>query len=359
MRIHMTNIQGLGAVVLVKSLLPEFFGNDRNAVSVIYASPNSECFQHLAMESNLQTKFYRRWTPNWVSRFFEVTLFSSRFAGQDPILVLGDLPLHGVQRQTVFVQNSFLTSSLCQLNFTEKIRVFFLQWVFRFAKGAADQFIVQSEHMACEISVKYSIPIGEIHVVPQPVPNWLNVYSRGRPRTFLSTDRLNLFYPARNYTHKNHRLLTNILKNSPMSQVVSRLVLTIDEQNNPASHLDWVDCVGEIGPVRMNEIYSTADALLFLSSDESFGFPLLEAMQQGLPIICPNLPYAHSLCGSEAIFFDTDSIESLENAVSDLHSRLSRGWQPDWSFELKKIPKSWAEVAKEFSRITNSRTEGD
>ena len=34
------------------------------------------------------------------------------------------------------------------------------------------------------------------------------------------------------------------------------------------------------------------DALLFLSTDESYGFPLIEAMFVGLPIICPDLPYA-------------------------------------------------------------------
>ena len=49
-----------------------------------------------------------------------------------------------------------------------------------------------------------------------------------------------------------------------------------------------------------------ADALLFLS-EKDFGFPLIEAMYLGLPIVCPDLPFARALW-NDAIYFDPNDI---------------------------------------------------
>ena len=95
----------------------------------------------------------------------------------------------------------------------------------------------------------------------------------------------------------------------------------------------------------MIQAYCEVDGLLFLSTDESYGFPLVEAMFMGLPIVCPDLPYAHALCADGAIYFDPLSIDSLRNAVEILHVRLSDGWWPDWTAQLSAIPKDWNVVA--------------
>ena len=98
----------------------------------------------------------------------------------------------------------------------------------------------------------------------------------------------------------------------------------------------------------MLKAYHDADALLFLSKEESFGFPLIEAMYLGLPIVCPDLPFARALCGDDAIYFDPNDIESLRLAIIHLKSRLIDGWQPDWNKQIKKIPKNWATAADEM-----------
>ena len=96
----------------------------------------------------------------------------------------------------------------------------------------------------------------------------------------------------------------------------------------------------------MLDAYREMDAMLFLSTDESYGFPLVEAMFVGLPIICPDLPYARVLCGDQAIYFDVGSTDSLKIAVNELHERLAGGYWPDWGEQLKAIPKDWETVAK-------------
>jgi glycosyltransferase involved in cell wall biosynthesis len=96
---------------------------------------------------------------------------------------------------------------------------------------------------------------------------------------------------------------------------------------------------------------------LFLSLSESLGFPLVEAMWIGLPIICPDLPYARVLCGDEAIYFDPEKISSLQAAVLELDGRLKAGWWPDWREAMKAVPPSWGAVAASMLRVTAGQDE--
>jgi glycosyltransferase involved in cell wall biosynthesis len=186
-----------------------------------------------------------------------------------------------------------------------------------------------------------------VHVIPQPVPFWLlesELQRKGRMN--LHAPKLNLIYPAANYQHKNHSLLTSLDPNLPWP--ISELSITLDSEANPAKHLSWVNCCGFLNSAQMIEHYSKVDALLFLSKKESYGFPLVEAMFIGLPIVCPDLPYARALCGDRAFYFDPDNPSSLFLALVKLHSSLDQGWWPDWGDQLKNIPSDWSVVARQI-----------
>jgi glycosyltransferase involved in cell wall biosynthesis len=127
--------------------------------------------------------------------------------------------------------------------------------------------------------------------------------------------------------------------------------LTIEQNRNPNAGIDWIKCVGHLSAGSVLSEYEAADGLLFLSRSESLGFPLLEAMCIGLPIICPDLPYARVLCGDEAIYFAPDEVLSLRAAVVELHRRLQNGWWPDWREATRRIPSSWSTVASSMLKI--------
>jgi glycosyltransferase involved in cell wall biosynthesis len=156
---------------------------------------------------------------------------------------------------------------------------------------------------------------------------------------------LRLFYPAAVYPHKNHQLLAAIQADQANAWPVSELLLTIPGNLNPNPAIAWLHCVDRLAPDKVITAYQAADALLFLSLAESFGFPLVEAMWIGLPIICPDRPYARTLCGDQAIYFDPNDVTTLNEAVNDLSRRLDSGWWPEWSENLKAIPRNWEEVA--------------
>lgn len=351
-RLHMTNISGLGAVQLLKSLLPALEKSTPVHIVEAYVPDRGDLSSYHSRCASLKVIQYKRYLPNALSRLAECLVLGARFNGTIPLLVMGDLPIRCAAPQTVFVQNSHLLRPEKFFWSVGGIKLALFRWVFRSNIKYAQAFIVQTILMRDELVRSYPSLRSRVHVVSQPVPLWLLESGiRRTGRIGGAGGGLRLFYPAAGYPHKNHKLLASVDTNHIASWPVSRLDLTLDKAMNPAPKIPWVFCTGNLAAEQMLEIYGQVDALLFLSTDESYGFPLLEAMFAGLPIVCPDLPYARTLCADEAIYFNVDDVESLKDAVRELHRKLSDGYWPDWSDQLKEVPKSWGAVAKNMLEI--------
>lgn len=299
------------------------------------------------------THVYQRRLPNALSRLLECTLLAGRFDGDSPLLVLGDLPLRCRGPQTVFVQTSHLLRPARLKLGLDSFKFLFSRVLFHAGMSRVRAFIVQTDVMRDGLLRSYPGIAGRVHVVALPVPEWLlrsGLQRRGRAHA--EGRGLNLIYPAAAYPHKNHALLAQL---DPLAAwPVERLAVTLDSDAHPAPFLPWVQCCGFLSPQAMIEAYSKVDSLLFLSKEESYGFPLVEAMYVGLPIVCPDLPYARTLCGAQAIYFDPDLPESLRCALVTLQMKLDKGWWPDWSERLAGMPKDWETVARRMLAIACS-----
>jgi glycosyltransferase involved in cell wall biosynthesis len=212
--------------------------------------------------------------------------------------------------------------------------------------------------MKASLADSYPEIKSRIHIISQPPPNWLISAQLKRTKFHSGIESgLRLFYPAACYPHKNHRLLSEVRRSETWP--VAELILTIPESLNPNSAVPWVKCVDKLEPDAMVDAYRTSDALLCLSFSESYGFPLVEAMWIGLPIICPDLPYARTLCGEQAIYFDQDNISSLHEAVVELKNRRDSGWWPNWSANIEKILPDWNKVADAMIQVAISEKQPD
>lgn len=345
-RLHLTNIAGLGATELLRSLLPSFERLPDYNLAAVYLPSRGALSNYQAACPETKLIWYKRYLPNSISRLLECTLFGYKFDGATPLLVLGDIPLRSKGKQTVLVQTTLLTQGANTGRQLGAVKYWIARWLFRLNIRYVSAFIVQTEAMKAALIDTYPEIAGRVHVIALPVPSWLLESQLKRTQRNIRTDSgLRLFYPAADYPHKNHRLLSTIQAGRASAWPVSELLLTIPENLNPNPAIAWIHCVDRLAPDAVINAYQAADALLFLSLSESFGFPLVEAMWIGLPIVCPDLPYARTLCGDQAIYFNPEDVNSLHWAVVDLHKRLDSGWWPQWSEKLKPIPQNWQEVA--------------
>jgi len=352
-RLHLTNVIGLGAVRLLQSLLPSLVAQNDYRLEEVYLPGSGELAKFASFEEGTVRTCYKRYLPNAVSRLLECTVFGSRFDGATPLLVFGDLPIRCNAKQTVFVQTTLLVRGTSTGRQLGAVKYWIARWLFRRNMRYVSNFIVQTEAMKSALAESYPQIKDRIHVIAQPAPDWLIGAQLSRTKFHGGVESgLRLFYPAASYPHKNHRILAGI--NRSLRWPVAELILTIPESLNPNPSISWVRCVGKLEPEAVLEVYRSADALLFLSLSESFGFPLVEAMWVGLPIICPDLPYARTLCGEQAIYFDPHDAASLHRAIVELHRRREVGWWPDWSANLEKFPRSWQAVADAMLRLATT-----
>lgn len=357
-RLHLTNIAGLGAIQLLQSLLPNLERLQTYRLEEIYLPSRGELSNYVASHEEITLIHYKRYLPNSISRLLECTIFGSKFDGVTPLLVLGDIPLRCKAKQTVFVQTPLLTSGASTGRYLGAIKYQIARWLFRLNMGYVSAFIVQTEAMKFSLINTYPEIKDRVHVIAQPAPSWLLESQLKRTKANIREDfGLRFFYPAAAYPHKNHRLLSEIQADQEKTWPVSELLLTVPENLNPNPAVSWIRCVDRLAPDAVLKAYEAVDALLFLSLSESFGFPLVEAMWIGLPIICPDLPYARALCGNQAIYFNPDDVRSLHVAVFDLRMRLDSGWWPNWSENLKIIPHNWEEVADAMLKLATGERE--
>lgn len=354
-RLHLTNVAGAGASQLLQSLLPALESDPSFAVERIELPDRGKLSNYRSRCAGTVAEVYRRRLPNALSRMLECTWLAGRFDGDSPLLVLGDLPLRCRGPQTVFVQTPNLLKPARLKLGADDIKYWISRTLFRVGMKSVRAFIVQTDVMRDALERSYPDLAGRVHVIAQPVPSWLlNSGLRRSARIQTHGPRLNLIYPAAGYPHKNHTLLS--LLDPCADWPVERLALTLDATAHPAPQLPWVQCHGFLSVQEMVKAYSKVDALLFLSKEESYGFPLLEAMFVGLPIICPDLPYARTLCGNQAIYFDPDSTEALHAALLTLQDRLKSGWWPVWTDRLACIPKDWGSVARAMLQLACRET---
>jgi hypothetical protein len=342
---------------LVQSLLPALEQCDGVRIDGIFLPDDGALSDYARLSPGPAPVRYRRWLPNLLSRVLECTLLAKQFADSTPLLILGSIPLRCEVPQIVFVQNIHLCFGVPARTWQATLKHKISRLLFRVNSTYAFAYIVQTDAMRLRLEESYPAVKGRVAVISQPPPSWVLESGLRRSGRLNPTEKkLTLFYPAADYPHKNHALLRNIHGAEAENWPIERLKLTIPEGQHPNPDVPWIECVGTLTSEGMLETYGAADGLVFLSEAESYGFPLVEAIHIGLPIIAPDLPYARALCGAEAIYFNPASIESLKQAVEELATRLSGGWWPDWSAARAKLPGDWHAVAAAFLREIDNRS---
>jgi glycosyltransferase involved in cell wall biosynthesis len=79
------------------------------------------------------------------------------------------------------------------------------------------------------------------------------------------------------------------------------------------------------GDSLLGELYAHADAFVYPSAYEGFGFPPLEAMTQGCPVVASNTSSMPEVIGDAGEFFDPGSVEDIRRAIEAVVYSRDRG----------------------------------
>jgi glycosyltransferase involved in cell wall biosynthesis len=188
----------------------------------------------------------------------------------------------------------------------------------------ADRIIAVSEASRSDILKHLDIPPerqGDVRVIYngvsdlfQPPPEAeRRVPDASRPRVIL--------YVGRSDPYKN---LTNLVEAFAIARQQSPYPLTLriigppdprypePGQRVTALQLDKnVDWVGYKTNPELVQAYQKADAVVLPSRYEGFGFPVVEAMACGIPVVCSDIPVLREVAGDAALLTDPDDVPAL------------------------------------------------
>lgn len=225
-------------------------------------------------------------------------------------------PLFPLQGQVVvLLQNRILVDArpITAYPFSTRIRLQLERWMLRFLATHADKFIVQTPSMARDARKLLGI---HVNIVISPYT------ATARPDLAIQQKRYDFVYVATDEAHKNHLPLLEAWRLLADANHKPVLALTVPVKGKLASKIaDFskryqlnIDNLGEMNSSEISRLYQLSSALIFPSTGESLGLPLIEAAQHGLPILAPEMDYVRDVI-TPSQTFDPHSPVSIARAV--------------------------------------------
>lgn len=309
--VHAINVHQGGGAVLLCDLL-RAIPLDVEAVAHLDA--------RMVVPDNLPDHVYvERVEPTLLGRFAAERRLVCKVAPEDQVLCFGNLPplfrLSG--EAVVFLQNRYLVdpcAPLGALPLKQRIRLLLERAWLRGCRHNASRYIVQTPSMQRMAAQQLGVLVSCAPFVPAGV---LGQVDRRTEQQF------DFLYVASGEAHKNHAVLIEAWGMLADDGLFPSLALTLAPEAAPnlcatvaqAAALGLrIQNVGVLPHDRLLAMYRTSGALIYPSSFESFGLPLIEARQTGLPVLAPELDYVRDVTDPDETF-DPRSPISIARAV--------------------------------------------
>lgn len=297
--------------------------------------------------------------PKILSRLMAQLWLWRNLQPDNVLLCFGNLPplLNVKSRVIVFIQNKYIISKITLNHFpiSIRIRIFIERMWLKARCHIVDEFIVQTPSMYIDFSnyLRGVLPEYDINTKVRILPLMEDVSKRNHYLSLKENNfkQFDFIYPASGEGHKNHLKLIDAFIILAKEGHFPSLALTLDNKIFPSviSNIESskhkfnlnIFNLGNVSRDELLKIYDRSSFLIYPSLFESFGIPLLEAKQLGLPIIASELDYVRDSI-NPIQSFDPNSSISIARAIKrslsiydESHSPLS----PD-DFVLKILKSS-------------------
>jgi alpha-1,3-rhamnosyl/mannosyltransferase len=195
----------------------------------------------------------------------------------------------------------------------------------------ASAVAVPSAYVATTLIESFDVSPDKIQMVRHGVSETLGKHATPefelRQRYGLGTAEV-LFMPAITHPHKNHEFLLQLLATkwtSPNLRLVlaggeGRSEIAIQQRIVELGIGDRVVRIGRVAPNDRDGLIKMSLALVFPSSYEGFGAPVLEAMKLGTPVIASDQTSLPEVIGNAGLILPLE-IEAWSGAIDQLRQR--------------------------------------
>ncbi len=239
--------------------------------------------------------------------------------------------------QVLFIQNPLYSSPLYRARFLPRkswsfrLQFFFRRYLERVSVRQATVVMTPSQAMLDELRTEGFVPAGAArvnHFGTRTLPLEKRSRNAAEPKR-----PFRLFFPAFYYEHKNlgtllkamkrvrqeHGLEVELVTTADPESQMARAAVTAAEEQALARDPVVRSCVRFLPnrtPEQMAELFAGADLFVYPTVMESFGFPLIEALACGLPIVASDLAVNHELAGAAPLYFQPFDVEELADKIA-------------------------------------------
>lgn len=281
--IHAVNVNTGGALVLLNELLK----NISNQGIII------DVYIHVKFDVE---KLYRHEKINVIKKHYLLTsLFFTR--NYSRILFFGNLPpFIKCKNSFLYIHNAYLVDSYekdFNLGVLGRVKNTLLKCHIKLFKGNVSSIACQTQLMQDKFNKYYKCKILILPFYKSIKKEMLNI-------------KYDFCFVGLPSAHKNHGFLLNCLLELSRLKVPCRVALTVPKEFRYHDILEKIKKINESETIHIDNhgfisyesvvgIYNCSNSLIFPSSLESFGLPLIEAAMLDMPIFAPDLSYVNDV----------------------------------------------------------------
>lgn len=237
-------------------------------------------------------------------------------------------------------------------NFLKKT-IIKLFW-FKLPMRRVSAITVISEFSKAEILDNFNINPNKITVIPNCVSNKISYVDR----EFNADNPKILIIGTK--TNKNTIRAFEALKNISCEVIIVGK-LTEEQRNklltNEIKYRNYFNIEYE----KIISLYNQSDILLFPSTYEGFGVPIIEAQASGIPVITSNIAPMNKVAGKGALLVNPYEIKEIENAIKEITKNeelrktlIHNGLKNVEQYKSYSIAKKYDELYKKIKSKNNS-----
>lgn len=258
--------------------------------------------------------------------------------------------LSNAKIRVVTIHDTYHLDNFNKLNFKQKV---FAKIFYFLAIKLSNHVFTVSHFTRSRVMFFFNIDPSKISVIYPGAKRLLRPQTKKRGKFFLFVGNLKPHKNVKNLIYA-YSALTEKIKKELKLVIVGKSTGFINPDEDlkqlviDLGLIEKIDFLEDLSNNELSELYYNSEFLIFPSTYEGFGLPILEAFSTKTPVICSNLDVFREVSGNAALFFNPFSIEDIVGKIVTLHQSesLKRDLIHRGSKKLKQF--SWNKCQNQY-----------